>query len=237
MRNCAWQPLILLATCAVLGSIAQAQTIRCTSDDGGKKYCAADTSQGVRLVRKLSADVPCVRYGDWGYDERGIWVDHGCDGEFALGPETAPSTTPGAKILTCTSDGGKKYCDARTGRGVRLVKQRSEAPCKKDVTWGYDGLGIWVDGGCSADFELGGSAPASSAAAGGAANGKAQDVSCLKKMGKAHADMLVKQCLQVSPATHPPCNSANSCELIEDEIRRSCALLGMAAPSFCGGYK
>lgn len=246
MRNYRWRLLVVAVVCAVLGMPARAQTIRCTSADGGKRYCEADTSHGVRLVKKLSTDIPCVKYGDWGYDEKGIWVDHGCDAEFALGPETAAvagtpaaSTVSSAKILTCTSDGGKKYCDAHTGRGVRLVKQRSEALCKKDSTWGYDGLGIWVDAGCSADFELGGSTPAStsSASSGSADSGKAQDASCLKKMGKAHADMLVKQCLQVSPATHPPCNSANSCELIEDEIRRSCALLGMDAPSFCGGYK
>jgi Protein of unknown function (DUF3011) len=227
-----------LVAWAAVGTAAQAQTIRCASDDGGKKYCSADTSHGVRLVKRLSADVPCPKDSAWGYDEKGIWVDHGCDAEFALGPETAAAgaSSAAAKTLTCTSDGGKKYCDAHTGRGVRLVKQRSEAPCKKDVTWGYDGLGIWVDGGCSADFQLG-DAAASSGNNAGADSGKAQDVSCLKKMGKAHADTLVKQCLQVSPATHPPCNSANSCELIEDEIRRSCGLLGMDAPAFCGGYK
>jgi hypothetical protein len=186
----------------------------------------------------LSADIPCPKDSAWGYDEKGIWVDHGCDAEFALGPETAATTAAsGNKILTCTSDGGKKYCGAQTGRGVRIVKQRSEAPCKEHVTWGYDGLGIWVDAGCSADFELGGNAPAASAASGGSDSGKAQDQSCSKRMGKARAETLVKQCLQVSPATHPPCNAANSCELIEDEIRRSCALLGVDAPSFCGGYK
>lgn len=237
MQNYRWQLLILVTVCAASGMAAQGQTIRCTSADSGKKYCQADTSQGVRLVKRLSTDIPCPKDSAWGYDEKGIWVDHGCDAEFALGPETAASTTLGAKILTCTSDGGKKYCDAHTGKGVRLVKQKSDAPCKKDATWGYDGLGIWVDGGCSADFELGGNGPAATAASGSADTGKAQDVSCLKKMGKAHADMLVKQCLQVSPATRPPCNSANSCELIEDEIRRSCALLGLDAPSFCGGYK
>jgi len=235
MRSYRFEFLLCLAMCVLISAAAQAQTIRCTSDDGGKKYCAADTSHGVRLVKRWSKDIPCVRYGDWDYDEKGIWVDHGCDVEFALGPETP--TAGGGKILTCTSDGGKKYCDAHTGRGVRLVKQRSEAPCKKDVTWGYDGLGIWVDGGCSADFELGGGAPAPGAASGSTDSGKAQDQSCLKQAGKAHSDQLVKQCLQVSPATHPPCNAANSCELIEDEIRRSCALLGRDAPAFCGGYK
>jgi len=230
---------LLLVVCCVLSNGARAQTIRCASDDGARKHCDLDTKQGVRLVKQVS-DAPCKQGDSWGYDEHGVWVDHGCGAEFAAGTQgTAGATSSGntARILTCTSDGGKKYCDVHTGRGVRLVKQRSEAPCKKDVSWGYDGLGIRVDGGCSADFELGGSAPASGAASGGADNGKAQDQSCLKQAGKAHADQLVKQCLQVSPATHPPCNSANSCELIEDEIRRSCALLGREAPAFCGGYK
>jgi hypothetical protein len=34
----------------------------------------------------------------------------------------------------------------------------------------------------------------------------------------------VNLCIKVSPATHPPCNAANSCAMIEDEIARSCAL-------------
>ena len=239
MRSWRWLPYLLLAICFAVCPALSAQTIRCTSDDGGKRYCPADTSKGVRLVKRLSTDIPCTR-SSWGYDEKGIWVDNGCDAEFALGPETEAASSAsagGKKIVTCTSEGGKKYCDASTGRGVRLVKQRSDAPCKKDSTWGYDGLGIWVDGGCSADFELGGNAAAGSSASGSGDSGKAQDQSCLKKMGKAHADMLVKQCLQVSPAKHPPCNSANSCELIEDEIRRSCGMLGADAPAFCGGYK
>jgi hypothetical protein len=47
----------------------------------------------------------------------------------------------------------------------------------------------------------------------------------------------VDQCLEVSPATHPPCNVANPCVLIKDEIGRGCALLGKDAPAFCRQYK
>jgi hypothetical protein len=43
----------------------------------------------------------------------------------------------------------------------------------------------------------------------------------------------VDQCLMVSPATHPPCNTTNPCPLIQDEIRRGCTLLGTNAPAFC----
>jgi hypothetical protein len=35
------------------------------------------------------------------------------------------------------------------------VKQKRESPCVQGKTWGYDRNGIWVDGGCRADFEVG----------------------------------------------------------------------------------
>ncbi|MGN8000728.1 hypothetical protein [Sphingomonas sp. 22176] len=49
--------------------------------------------------------------------------------------------------------------------------------------------------------------------------------SCDAEIGKAAAAQRVNLCIKVSPATHPPCNAANSCAMIEDEIARSCALL------------
>jgi hypothetical protein len=58
-------------------------------------------------------------------------------------------------------------------------------------------------------------------------------VSCNQSIGSAKAHRLVEQCLMVSPATHPPCNAANACALIQDEIRRGCALLAKDAPAFC----
>src|SRR5256886_9173007 len=60
------------------------QIIPCSSDDGEKHYCTADTRYGARLVRQRS-QAPCQEGGSWGYDEEGIWVDKGCGGEFTLG--------------------------------------------------------------------------------------------------------------------------------------------------------
>jgi len=216
---------------------AQEQTIHCVSEDGGKKYCPADTSRGVRIVKRRSKLIPCGNTS-WGYDDKYIWVANGCDADFALGPETAADNE--GKVVTCSSDGGWKYCDGNTHHGVWLTKQLSSTPCKQEESWGYDGLGIWVDKGCSAAFALGAAAqpqPAPTAPSGEESGGASKDKSCLKEVGKARSDQLVKQCLQVSPATHPPCNAQNSCELITGEIRRSCGLLGRDAPSFCGEYK
>jgi hypothetical protein len=64
-----------------------------------------------------------------------------------------------------------------------------------------------------------------------AAQSPATLVSCATEIGAAAAQRKVKACLTVSPATHPPCNAANSCAMIDDEIARSCALFdGQGAP-------
>ena len=49
--------------------------------------------------------------------------------------------------------------------------------------------------------------------------------SCAVEIGQAAADKLAATCRQVSPATRPPCNVANSCEMIRDEIARGKAFI------------
>jgi hypothetical protein len=56
------------------------------------------------------------------------------------------------------------------------------------------------------------------------AESPAKLLSCAADIGAAAAAKRVAVCRNVSPATHPPCNVANSCAMIEDEIARSCAL-------------
>jgi hypothetical protein len=62
----------------------QATVIRCSSDDGGRQFCSANTSGGVRLVRQISGS-RCQQGSTWGYDQSGIWVDRGCRAEFEVG--------------------------------------------------------------------------------------------------------------------------------------------------------
>ncbi len=59
------------------------QNITCSSDDGNRHYCSADTRGGVQMVNQRSGS-PCQQGYSWGYDQRGIWVDHGCRADFAL---------------------------------------------------------------------------------------------------------------------------------------------------------
>ena len=63
----------------------------------------------------------------------------------------------------------------------------------------------------------------------------AADRTCTDSIGAAAATRLAERCTMVSPASHPPCNPANACALIQDEIDRSCAMYGAgeARPAEC----
>jgi hypothetical protein len=69
------------------------------------------------------------------------------------------------------------------------------------------------------------------------ASGDQNTIPCVQAVGAGQSKKLVEECLQVSPATHPPCNSQNSCQLIIGEIKRSCSMLQKNQPSFCADYK
>jgi hypothetical protein len=60
-------------------------------------------------------------------------------------------------------------------------------------------------------------------------------VSCLNDIGETDARRLVDRCIAVSPATRPPCHVSNPCELIRDEIERSCEMYtpGETKPAEC----
>jgi hypothetical protein len=209
-------------------------TITCASDDGRRKVCPADTSNGVQLVRQRS-DAKCKEGSSWGQDPRGIWVDKGCDADFVVGVPGHPAGSGKAggksqKISCASFDGRKNYCDVDTqGAKVQLTRQTGMTLCMEGSTWGYDRRGVWVDRGCNGEFLV----QAESEPGVGDSSGK----SCEKTVGKQVANELVRQCLEVSPATHSPCNAQNSCKLIEDEIQRGCGLLGANPPAFCGENK
>jgi hypothetical protein len=162
----------------------QGQIIPCSSDDGEKHYCSADTRYGARLLRQRSQAL-CKQDESWGYDEEGIWVDKGCGGEFTLGRGENGGDARGegaAGRITCASeDGRRKVCPASTSNGVQLVSQRSAAKCTEGSSWGHDNLGIWVDKGCQADFVVG--VPGHPAGTGKAGD-RSQRISCASFDGR-----------------------------------------------------
>ncbi|QDH72162.1 hypothetical protein [Brevundimonas sp. M20] len=66
---------------------------------------------------------------------------------------------------------------------------------------------------------------------------EASSMSCTLDQGADGAAELAARCTRVSPASHPPCNPDNPCQMIQDEIDRSCAMYkpGETKPAECTG--
>ncbi|HWY43821.1 MAG TPA: DUF3011 domain-containing protein [Candidatus Sulfotelmatobacter sp.] len=178
MKNrCLYLSLALLSICLFIPQRSQGQsTISCNSDDMGRHSCSVDVRGGVRLATRHS-DAACTEGYSWGTDERGIWVDHGCRADFAVG-EYRNGQDQNAiyrdanrdnrddyrnrhddrntQTIPCNSDDERRHsCSFDTRSGVRLLAQHSEAACTEGYSWGSDERGIWVDHGCRADFTVG----------------------------------------------------------------------------------
>ncbi len=135
---------------------ARKYTLTCESQQRHYHRCSAPNDGHVRLLEQLSRSA-CIQGRSWGYDRRGIWVDHGCRARFQVsdGVGRGPGYAAG-KTLRCASDDHRyRHCRADTSRGVTLKQQLSGADCRKGRSWGYDRQGIWVDDGCDAVFRLG----------------------------------------------------------------------------------
>jgi hypothetical protein len=146
---------------------------KCESQNNSRKDCNFDTRQQVTLVRQLSEN-PCVLNRTWGVDDDGVWVTEGCRGEFALNATQTSmiSSSPSATVITTTpvnnnavvlpsailcesKNNGRSHCRVDTSMGITLVRKISENECVRDRTWGVDRDGIWVSGGCRAEFAQG----------------------------------------------------------------------------------
>jgi Protein of unknown function (DUF3011) len=149
-----WWPVLAMLLFPAAQHV-RGQRIACSSDDGAKHYCAADTRYGAHLVKQTSKE-PCAEGKTWGYDE-GIWVDQSCRGEFTIGsPEKGDAEPAAGRTVTCASENvARKYCPVETSGNAQLVRQLSEAPCAQGTSWGFDTHGVWVNKGCSADFVVG----------------------------------------------------------------------------------
>lgn len=157
--------LVLAAVSFVLGlAAAPAQAeygyasgiVRCESQDGRTRECPTGPIRGARLVRQLSRS-PCVEGETWGATRRAIWASHGCRGEFAVDDRRYDEGHAGGDgpYVRCESNDGRwNRCPANTRGDVELVRQLSRSACIRGQSWGTDARGIWVNGGCRADFRV-----------------------------------------------------------------------------------
>jgi len=142
-----------------------AYTLYCASNDFDRQFCRVDIYGGVELMR-VRSEAPCIYGRTWGLSNDAVWVDRGCRADFIVGTsgwshregyrQDHVGRFRSGQILYCASDDFDVHgCPAETYFGVRIVRQRSKAPCIYGRTWGYDERGIWVDRGCRADFAVG----------------------------------------------------------------------------------
>ncbi len=158
----AWVLMIATFAAAACAPAARAQyagqhygenVVRCESDDNRSRFCPADTRGGVRLARQLS-DTPCVEGRSWGVRRDGVWVDDGCRAEFVIGYGGSPGWG-GSDVVRCESRNNRwTHCPVSARGGVRLLRQLSASPCIEGQTWGQDRRGVWVAGGCRAEFRV-----------------------------------------------------------------------------------
>lgn len=76
----------LVATVALAQGRHHRDEVRIHLKSTNYRYSSKDARNvGVRLVRQSSKS-PCIEGRSWGYNGRKIWVDKGCEGDFAYVP-------------------------------------------------------------------------------------------------------------------------------------------------------
>ena len=162
---------------------ASAQTshiVSCSSGDMHLHTCSVGPNNGIRLVRQRS-DSPCEQGRSYGVRGDQIWVDHGCRAEFEGAHGKRPESPgrndrdrddrgrgeayqngrgnngpggPTRAVVCGSNDMHRATCTIGPNRGVRVLRQMSESPCRLGRTFGVRGNQLWVDRGCRAQFEV-----------------------------------------------------------------------------------
>jgi hypothetical protein len=142
------------------------KVVSCNSDDGHKRQCAADLHGYVVRDVDQSSRTECVVGRNWGYDDRGVWVDDGCRAKFIFDRgrggdhprsygyrEPSDNSSEELRVRCESRDGHRANCDADL-RGYRIadVREISKADCDIGRNFGYDNRGVWVDNGCRGEF-------------------------------------------------------------------------------------
>jgi hypothetical protein len=93
---------LVLSFCLVLTVSVSAQIVNCSSNDGRRHSCRANTSNGVQIQRQISG-TPCVAGQTWGYENGSVWVDRGCRADFAVNVGSTPQGSSVDTMSACKS--------------------------------------------------------------------------------------------------------------------------------------
>jgi hypothetical protein len=102
--------------------------------------------------RDYGRDYDYDRYYDYGYGRSGRAYERG-PYRRDYGREY-PWFSAGQTVRCESEHFNYNRCPVDTRGEVRLVRQLSDAPCRRGETWGYDRRGIWVDEGCAGEFQI-----------------------------------------------------------------------------------
>jgi len=127
--------------------------VRCESNGRPQSCPVRLDGAPVRLLRQLSV-LPCREGQGWGYKRNEVWTTRGCQGDFEVADEQGRFVDM-PRRLTCESKSKKRrFCGASISTSATLSNQLSSTPCEEGSTWGWNRNGIWVDGGCRAEFSV-----------------------------------------------------------------------------------
>ncbi len=142
---------------AAVPANAAVARIKCESWNFQPASCPVDRIDDVRLVERQGGD--CRQGRDWRYDRRAISVFNGCravfevrySGNYGGGGYPPPPPPQGVSIRCESWQYQPQRCPANTSGGVRITRVLG-GDCQQGRTWGWDRGGIWVNGGCRAEF-------------------------------------------------------------------------------------
>lgn len=91
----------------------------------------------------------------------------------------------GGQTIRCESvDNRFRHCPVDTRGGVELTRGLSKTWCTQGQNWGYDRNGVWVSGGCRAEFRIGGRG---NGGGWGNGNNNSQYIRCDSNDNRAHS--------------------------------------------------
>jgi hypothetical protein len=116
------------------------------------RFLTVDTSSRSFLAEEV---LGTARLPDGGLIEFGCTVERLRGSVADVSYRVVEEAAREARLVRCESnDIRRRECPADTGGGVTLVRQLSRTPCRKNDNWGFTEQGIWVDGGCRAEFRI-----------------------------------------------------------------------------------
>ncbi|GGE07062.1 hypothetical protein GCM10011529_11810 [Polymorphobacter glacialis] len=150
------------------------QRIRCESRNYQPAACSVPGALVARVVQQLGGQ--CIQGQTWGFNRKGVFVSDGCRAVFDVtvngygggngsgpgypGPGYPGGGYPGggnsARTIRCESQDYRQVrCPVDTRGGVQLGRVLGNTPCRQGQSWGFDRGGVWVNGGCRAEFLVG----------------------------------------------------------------------------------